>query len=65
MPVSGLGLDGVSSSGYGSSGKAERDDPYTPRPVNRDVPSVNVLVEGRICCIILIESRLPESAKLF
>lgn len=65
MRVSGLGLDGGSSSGYGSSGKAERDHPSTPRPVNRDVPSVNVLVEERIFWIIKIESRLPESDKLF
>ena len=65
MRVSGLGLDGGSSSGYGSSGKAERDHPSTPRPVNRDVPSVNVLVEERISLIIKIESRLPESEKLF
>jgi len=33
--VSGLGLDGGSSSGYGSSGKAERDYPSTTRPVDR------------------------------
>lgn len=45
--------------------KAERDYPSTTRPVDRDVPSVNVLVEEIYSWIIKIESRLPESDELF